>query len=176
MYALDAVARRVPAEAWDSPSCCDGWTAREVAGHAASVIKNVGAATGAFPRPEPQPEAVVAGDDPAAVVSAAVAGTAAALDTQGALQAIAKTPFGEITVDRFVGILWVDPLTHAWDLADAAGIEHGLDAQTATDAYESLLPVSDSLRGDGRFSEALEGGPDEVSRLIAFMGRRSVRQ
>ena len=54
LYLLDAVARRVPADAWDNPSCCEGWTAREVAGHASWVIRNVGAATGNMAAPEPQ--------------------------------------------------------------------------------------------------------------------------
>ena len=176
MYALDAVAKRVPDNAWDNPSCCEGWTAREVAGHASSVLTTVGALAGAHARPEPQPEADIAGQEPAAVIAAAVAGTAAALDTQGALQTVAETPLGEMPLDRFLGLLWVDPLTHAWDIADATGVEHGLDAHTATEAYESLLPASDALRGPGRFAEPVEPkGPDEVSRLVAFTGRRSVR-
>jgi hypothetical protein len=31
IYAFDAVAQRVPADAWDRPSPCDDWTARQVA-------------------------------------------------------------------------------------------------------------------------------------------------
>ncbi len=138
LYTLDAVARRVPAEAWDAPSCCEGWTAREVAGHAAWVVANVGAAAGANPAPAPQAEADVAGDDPAAIIAAAVQTTLAGLDQQGILQRVVPTPFGEMAIDDFIGALWVDPLTHAFDIADATGIDHGIDAATADAAHASL--------------------------------------
>lgn len=175
LYLLDAVARRVPADAWDNPSCCEGWTAREVAGHASWVIRNTGAATGNMAAPEPRPEAEVAGEDPAATVAAAVAETLAALDQQGALQLVAATPFGEMPVDSFIGTIWVDALTHAWDIADAAGIEHGIDGQTANAAHDTLAPISELLRGSGRFDDPIDVAGDEVARYIGFTGRTSVR-
>ena len=175
LYLLDAVARRVPADAWDNPSCCEGWTAREVAGHASWVIRNVGAATGNMAAPEPQAEAEVAGADPAATVSAAVAATLEALDQQGALQLVASTPFGEMPVDSFIGTIWVDALTHAWDIADAAGIDHGIDPATADAAYETLAPISELLRGPGRFDDPIDVAEDAVARFIGFAGRTSVR-
>ncbi|MEM7287204.1 MAG: TIGR03086 family metal-binding protein [Actinomycetota bacterium] len=175
LYLLDAVARRVPADAWDSPSCCEGWSAREVAGHASWVIRNTGAATGNMAAPDPQPEAEVAGEDPAATVAAAIADTIAALDQQGALQLVAQTPFGEMPVDSFIGTIWVDALTHAWDIADAAGVDHGIDGPTATAAYETLAPISELLRGPGRFDDPIDVEADEVARYIGFTGRTSVR-
>lgn len=175
MYTLDAVAKRVPADAWDNPSCCEGWTAREVAGHASWVVRNIGAATGNAPAPEPKPEAEVAGDDPAATVAAAVAATFEALDQQGALQHMAATPFGEMPIDDFIGVIWVDPLTHAWDIADAAGIEHGIEQDVANAAYAALEPISDGLRGSGRFADAIDVAEDAVARFIGFTGRTSVR-
>ena len=45
---------RVPANAWDNASCCDGWTAREVAGHASWVLQNIAAGTGHGEPPEKQ--------------------------------------------------------------------------------------------------------------------------
>lgn len=175
LYTLDAVARRVSADAWDNPTCCSDWTAREVAGHATWVIRNTGAATGNVAPPERLPEAEVAGDDPAGALAAAIAGTVAALDQQGALQLVADTPFGQMPVDTFLATIWVDPLTHAWDIADATGGHHGIEDAMADQAVASLAPLSEVLRGPGRFADPLEADGDAVARFVAYTGRTSVR-
>ncbi len=41
LFGFEYVGRSVPATAWDDPSPCEGWTAREVAGHAMSVVNNI---------------------------------------------------------------------------------------------------------------------------------------
>ncbi len=175
-HTLRNVAVRVPSDAWDNPSCCEGWTAREVAGHASWVLQNIAAGTGHTDRPEKQSEAEVAGDDPAATVCASVDACLAALDQPGSLHTVATTPFGEMPVDDFIGTIWVDPLTHAWDLADAAGIESGIDAATAAAAQAQLEPIADMMRGAGAFGpETDAAGDDAVARFVAFAGRRSVR-
>ena len=97
------------------------------------------------------------------------------LDQQGALQLVASTPFGEMPVDSFIGTIWVDALTHAWDIADAAGIDHGIDPATADAAYETLAPISELLRGPGRFDDPIDVAEDAVARFIGFAGRTSVR-
>jgi len=175
-HTLRNVAVRVPSDAWDNPSCCDGWTAREVAGHASWVLQNIAAGTGHSDRPEKQSEAEVAGDDPAATVCASVDACLTALDQPGSLQTVAQTPFGEMPVDNFIGTIWVDPLTHAWDIADAAGIESGIDEATAAAAQANLEPISEMMRGAGAFGpETGAAGPDAVSRFVAFAGRSSVQ-
>ena len=40
LFGFEYVVRSVPAIAWDDPSQCEGWTAREVAGHAMGVVNN----------------------------------------------------------------------------------------------------------------------------------------
>jgi uncharacterized protein (TIGR03086 family) len=175
LYALDAVAKRVPAQAWDNQSCCEAWTARQVAGHAAWVIHSTAAATGNLERPEPTPEADFAGADPAATIRAAVDAAAEALDQQGALAHVAATPFGEMPVDDFLGVIWVDPLTHAWDIADATGVAHGIAPETAVAAKATLEPVADALRGPGRFDAAVnQAGDDPLAEFVAFTGRTPV--
>ena len=174
LYTLDAVARRVPDNAWDNQSCCSDWTAREVAGHAAWVIGNIGAMTGNAEAPEAKPEAEVAGADPAAAIGAAISSTAAAIDQQGVLHQVTATPFGEMSIDTFLGTIWVDSLTHAWDIADATGVAHGIDQPTAEAAYAALEPVSEALRGPGRFDDPIDVPTDAVARFIGFTGRTSV--
>lgn len=175
LYTLDAVARRVPADAWDKQSCCSDWTAREVAGHASLVIGNVGSMTGNLAAPEAMSEAERAGDDPASVLASAVADTIAALDHQGALNTVTQTPFGEMSIDSFLGTIWIDPLTHAWDIADATGEAHGIDDDTADAAYAALEPFSEALRAPGRFNDIIEDASSPVSRFMGYAGRVSVQ-
>ena len=176
LHIVRSVATRVPADAWDNPSCCSAWTARQVAGHASWVLDSVAAAALGVDPPERRPEAEIAGDDPAATVRPAVDDTLAALDHPGTLHKVAATPFGEMPIDSFLGVIWVDPLTHAWDIADATGIDHGIDDATAERAHAALAPISDGIRGEGMFDAALDTpGDSAVERFIAFTGRRSVR-
>jgi len=175
LYALDSVAKRVPSSAWDNQSCCKEWTARQVAGHAAWVVRSTAAATGNLSRPEPTDEAEFAGDDPAATISAAVAAAVHALDQQGALAKVGPTAFGEMSVDAFLGAIWVDPLTHAWDIADATGVPHGIEQATASAAKVALEPLAEALRGPGRFDPVVGGQHnDAVAALVAFTGRTPV--
>ncbi len=175
MYLLDAVAQRVPADAWDNVSCCEGWTARQTAGHAAWFLKNTASLASGGGTIAEQAEAEVLGSDPAAEMRNVVDGVVAALDRQGALSTVAVTPFGEMPIDDFIGIVWIDPMTHAWDLADATGVAHGIDEDTAAAALAVLQPLSENLRGPGLFSPQAEAsGSDPVSTYIAFTGRQPV--
>jgi uncharacterized protein (TIGR03086 family) len=175
VYMLDAVAQRVPAEAWDNASCCEGWTAREAAGHAAWLIRNVGnLAAGTGPTPE-QPEAEVLGDDPATAMRQIVETTLAALDQPNTLRQVHQTPFGEMPLDRFLGVVWVDPMIHAWDVADATGVAHGIDEASAQAAIDQLSPQVDHLRAPGLFGDAQSpAGEDAVANLMGMVGRSPV--
>jgi uncharacterized protein (TIGR03086 family) len=173
---LRNAAVRVPADAWDNQSCCENWTAREAAGHASWVLQNIAAGASDGERPAEQPEAAVAGDDPAATVCASVDACLAALDHPGVLQKVSETPFGTMPIDNFIGAVWVDPLTHAWDIADAAGISHGIDEATAAQAKSDLEPFADMMRGAGAFGpEQTTSSSNAVDQLIAFAGRSSVQ-
>jgi uncharacterized protein (TIGR03086 family) len=174
LYAFDAVAARVPADAWENQSPCTEWNARQVAGHASWVAQMVGATAAGTEVARDRTEIEVAGDDPAATVRATVDSTLAALDQSGVLQKIAQTPFGEIPVDAFLGLIFVDTVAHTWDLAAAAGVPHGLDNDLAAQAHATLAPISDMLRGPGRFDAIVEvaDDADELTKFIAFTGRQ----
>ncbi len=173
---LRSAAVRVPTDAWDNPSCCEGWTAREAAGHASWVLQNIAAGASGTEGPAQQPEAEVAGADPAATVCSSVDACLSALDQPGVLKKVTQTPFGEMPVDSFIGAIWFDPLTHAWDLADAAGIDHGIDEATAAMAKAQLEPMADLMRSAGAFGpETAAPSDNPVDQLIAFAGRTSVR-
>lgn len=167
-YALDAVARRVPADKWDAQSPCAEWTAEGVLDHSIDVAHMVTVAAGG-------PGDAGAGDGAAlGRWHQAFDALHAQLDSKGVLQRVSETPFGEMPVDNFLGVLGVDPLLHTWDLAQAAGLDHGIDEGLAVQCQQGLAALGDMIRGPGRFDPAVTApaGADAVTKLAAFSGRQ----
>lgn len=172
---LRSVAVRVPADSWGNASCCEGWSAKEVAGHISWGLETLANMAEGGGMAEQMPEAERAGDDPAATVIAAIDGAIAALDQPGSLQRSTPPAFGGMPFDSFVGIMANDALTHAWDIADAAGIDHGIDEASAAAALDSMKPMEAMLRAPGRFDGAIDtDSQNAIDQFIAFTGRRSV--
>ncbi len=173
IYALDAVVRRTPDDAWDNQSACTEWTAREVLGHVIWGLTNVAnRAYGEDPPPQ-QPEADVAGVDPRATWSEARDRVLAALDRPGVLQRVETTPFGEMAVDDFLGFYPYDPLAHAWDIAQASGIDPALPVELCEAGLAGLAAIGDGLRGPGAMGPAvaIEDDADIVAKFLAISGR-----
>lgn len=170
---LRSVVNRVPADAWDNASCCEGWSARQVAGHIAGGLEAVrGFAQGTDMDGE-MSETDRAGDDPAATVSTAVDSAIAALDQPSTLQN--PTSMG-MPLDGFLSLMSADTMTHAWDIADATGIEHGIDESTAGATHQAIAPMAEQMRGPGRFDAAVAtDSSSALDQFIAFTGRTSVR-
>lgn len=176
LYTLDAVAQRVPSNAWDNPSCCTGWSARHVAGHAAWLIKNLGSIAAGEGSIEGQREELVLGDVPAVGMRTIVETTLRQLDQQHALSPILPTPWGDLSVDDFIGEVWIDPIVHAWDLADATGTAHGIDEATAQAALTQLQAMSESHIAPWELGSAQPPAAETaVARLIAFTGRTATQ-
>lgn len=165
LYAFDSVVNRAPADAWAQPSPCDEWDAAGVVAHVVGVSSMVTAAAGG--------EAPEATGDPVADWRAARAAVLAALDQQGALQQLAQTPFGEMPLDAFIGILFLDATIHSWDLATALGIDPGMDSELAETGLGALSALGDGVRAPGLFEAAVEApaDADPATRLAALAGR-----
>jgi uncharacterized protein (TIGR03086 family) len=173
---LRNVAIRVPADSWGNATCCEGWSATQVAGHISWGMETVAniAQGGGFAAE--MDEAERAGDDPAATVVAAVDAAINALDQPGALQQATPEAFGGMPFDAFLSIMSNDALTHAWDIADATGIDAGIDQATAAAALEAMKPMEAMLRSPGRFDAAVESDSSSaIDQFIAFTGRTSVK-
>ncbi len=171
LYGFDAVVQRVDDGGWDSPSPCAGWTARDVLAHnigMCDMIAGFASGTGASAPTDPEIT------DPQSQWAAAREGVLAALDQHGVLDSRADTPWGNLTIDRFIGIVTVDPLTHTFDLARATGQDVVLDEELATAGYAQLAAAGDAIRGPGRFDAAVEIGEDApmVDKFVAITGRR----
>src|SRR5690606_33921516 len=129
LYGLDHVVRLAPSDAWDSPSPCDEWSARDVIGHVIAVQRYLEATIGGLDAPmNPMVDpGRHAGDDPAAAWAAARDAMLTALDRPGVLRSRITTHHGDEEVDRFVGSNVVDTTVHTWDLARSLGVDERLD-------------------------------------------------
>ncbi|HEX5614097.1 MAG TPA: TIGR03086 family metal-binding protein [Acidimicrobiia bacterium] len=161
----------VPDDAWDNPSPCADWSARDVAWHVIETPKLffgfIGREVTPPGRDVPIPEAFDqmrvrlqdALDDPAVATH----------EFDGFF---GRTTF-EQAVDRFVCF---DLVVHGWDLAHATGTDERLDpAEVERLATRDLPALGDSIRSPGAFGEAVEApaGADAQTRLLAYLGRRA---
>jgi uncharacterized protein (TIGR03086 family) len=171
IYAMDAVVQRVPTDAWDNDSPCEGWTARDVVGHQAGVLNGAAqiARTGAIAMPAP-PEDV---SDPLAVWAEARDGILEALDAPGVLHQEGAFWFGPMSVDDLIGVVQWDPLTHAWDIAKATGVQTSIDEGLAQQSYDRVSAMRDGLAKMGLVGEevAVPDDADIVSRYLGLVGR-----
>lgn len=175
LYGFDHVIRSVPGTAWDNPSPCEGWTARDVAGHAMGVVEMIGAAAQGSPPAHDFMKAPgpIAGANPLASWSAIRDSTLEALDRQGALRIVRPSAMGEQTVDALLGFILADTLIHTWDLARAVEGDTQLDDQLVELAYANMSQMAPTLAGSGVFKPTVEV-PQNAStqaKLLGLTGR-----
>lgn len=170
LFGFDATVRRTPDDAWASPSPCEGWTAADVLAHNVGMCKMIAGFTNGVDASSPPHDVP---QDPAAAWQDAFEELLEAFDRQGALQTEAKTPWGEMPVDKFLGFAWVDPLIHTWDLAVATGQEPVLEPGLVGRGLKQMERAGDSLRGERTFGPAVEASSDadDLDRLVAITGR-----
>ncbi|MFD4293755.1 TIGR03086 family metal-binding protein [Rhodococcus sp. NPDC058505] len=161
---------RIPADRWDSPSPCEGWTARDVVGH---VIE-----TQSFPL-TPAGLSLPSGPD---VAADPVAAWATARD---AVLEILEDPeragreydsrLGRTTVAATFGAFMAfDLVIHRWDLARATGLDETIPAEDLAIASGLAERMGDAIRSPGVCGPAVEvpAGADEQSRVLGILGRR----
>lgn len=161
----------VPADCWESPAPCEGWTARDVVGH---MVGNAGWFFKLIHREPPAGPSVA--DDPAGAWLATRDALQEALDdpevagTEYESQAMGGRGTFEGAVDRFGNF---DVLIHTWDLSRAAGLDEHLDPGEVHRAFEKALPMDEMLRSSGACGPRLDPPPgaDEQTQLLAFLGR-----
>ena len=172
VYVFDAVVRRMPEDAWAKDSPCDGWTGMDVLKHQCGVLDALAhiAATGELARPAAIEEDVT---DPVARWGQTRDGVLAALDTQGALQHEDQWWFGPMTVDQLIQVVQWDPLTHAWDLAQTAGIDAHLPADLCEISHGVITGMHETALKWGLVGAAVEvpADADIVDRYLALVGR-----
>ncbi len=177
VHELQGVVANLDDAQMDSVTNCEPWTVRRLASHALNnQLLWAGLVTGqALVSVEDTMGAVpIAGD--LAPVAGDVADRAMALwRTDGVLETMHSTPFGELPGSVVVNFATIDAIAHAWDLSSSVGdaIEFRPDAVPEISAVVEAT-CNDDARAAGLIQPATEPPADasDTQRLMAAAGRR----
>lgn len=161
----------VPADAWENPSPCEGWSAREVLDHVLTSEAGLLSRAGLELQPGPPVD-----QDPAR----------AWVHLRDAVQAILDDPAqagteyegmgGPTTVGATFGaFMAVDLVVHRWDIAHATAVDESIPEADIAFVRTFAGKMGDMMRTSGAFGPELPApdGADERTRLLAFLGRRT---
>jgi uncharacterized protein (TIGR03086 family) len=173
---MDSAIRNADPTRWDDQSPCADWTARQVAGHAITFIRNVVALAGDGAPPDFHAIvgfAAVAGDDPFATWLDTLALVEAELLTRpDRLAKVRMTPLGvEMPMAQFLTFQGMDPVVHGWDIATTMGTTITIPDDLAKHYIARFSPVADQIRSGGLLGPARAGGQTAADRLLDFCGR-----
>ncbi len=169
------VVARVPPGAWEQPSPCRGWTARDVVGHVGGAVRfGTGLLGGSVPewRPADRPGIDVDGD-PARWWEALVPPARAALEGVD-LTAVVESPLGRRTIGEGLGFPAVDLFVHGWDLGRAAGLAVEIPAEAIDFARRMLAGFPDEqIRAPSVFGAEVDAPPGATASetFLAWTGR-----
>lgn len=166
------VVEATPAPAWENPAPCEGWTARDVVRHLVEWVPGLlshgaGVEFAAGPSVD---------RDPAAAWRALSDALQATLDDPGnASRPFSHPQAGDHTLPAAIDMFVTgDVLVHTWDLARATGGDEQLDPTEVHRMLVGMEPMDEILRASGHYGPrvAVPEDADELTRLIAFTGRR----
>ena len=164
--------RAVSPDAWDNPSPCEGWTARDVVGHLIEWIPAFFGPQGVEFPPIPS----VAADPAGAWETVQVTIARALADPTLATNQVA-TPFITQSLAETVDMIVTgDVFTHTWDLARATGQSEALDTDQLQRMIAGLAAMPEELlRAEGMFGPRIDvpAEADDQTRFLGYMGRRA---
>ena len=167
---FSARAHAVPAEAWDKPSPCEGWSARDVVGH---MVEWMPGFLGSIDVPIPAGPS--AAEDPSAAWDHLAAEIQRVLDDpEVATREFTHEHLGTQTVEMAIGrIMTGDVLIHTWDLARSTGGDERLDPGLVHAMLDGIQAMDEVMRSSGQYGPKVSVATtaDEQTQLIAFMGR-----
>ena len=168
---FDSVVADVPDDAWGNDTPCADWNAHELLRHQCGVLDALAgiARTGEVNMPQMADEAGA----PADQWQATRDGVLAALDGAD-LSAEDKYWFGPMNFENFVGMVQWDPLTHAWDLAQASGNPIDLPDDLCEASLARVQGMGDTPRKWRLISDAVDV-PDDAPishRYLGYVGRQ----
>jgi uncharacterized protein (TIGR03086 family) len=173
---MDAAIRGADDERWDEQSPCEHWTARQVAGHAITFIRDVAALAGDGAPPDFHAAvdfAAVAGADPlAAWLETRELIETELLQRPDRLAAIRMTPLGvEMPMAQLLTFQGMDPVVHGWDISTTTGTPVEIPDDLAELYISRFSPVADQIRAGGLLGPARSGAQSAAGRLLDFCGR-----
>jgi uncharacterized protein (TIGR03086 family) len=163
--------KAVPDGAWDNPSPCEGWVARDVVGHLVEWLPAFFFGTWDIDLP-PGPSV---DEDPVEAWEVVDGAIQAALDDPEIAGRERDTRMGRSTFEQTIDMICTnDILIHTWDLARATGLDETLDPAEVRRLVEGMEPHDEAMRTSGHYGPRVEvpNDADEQTKVIAFMGRR----
>ena len=161
----------VPADRWDAPTPCEGWTARDLLDHLIDGPSHFFGRIGLDPLP-PGPDR---GEDPEGAFTHVTRAVQAGLEDPAIAATGFDSPLGPQTFEGAVGeFICGDLVVHQWDLARATGQDETLDPDEVRSMHAALLPLDDALRRPGVFGPKVEppADADEQTAFLCFLGRQ----
>jgi uncharacterized protein (TIGR03086 family) len=170
---IDAV-DQIPPESWEQPSNLEGWSVRDLVGHATgSTAKIVTLVEDGEVWDRPSQPADWVCDNPAARLRELAARLQDALPGAD-LDAIRVSPEGEVPLCRALTYPVSDVALHSWDVHRSLGrlIELPEDLLALSRGLVESVPEN-ILRRPGAFGPAQSalGGSTQTARLMAYLGR-----
>ena len=159
----------VPADRWDDPSPCEGWSARAVLQHLLDSHRDMPAHVGLT-----VPTDVPVADDPVGAWAQARDGLQALLDDPATATLEYDGYFGRTSLEKTVdGFLCLDLLVHGWDIAKATGGDVTLPADEVERVSQTAHSLGDSIRMEGVCGPPVTVADDATAqdRLLAHLGR-----
>ncbi|MFE3866141.1 TIGR03086 family metal-binding protein [Streptomyces goshikiensis] len=169
------VVDQVPAHRWSSASPCPGWTGLHVLGHIIDGQQQIAALlSGQGPRePLRDPAEAVVGQP----VTAWTATCRSMLDLLTTIDPDSRVAshHGEVTAEWVLATAVIEPLVHAWDLAQAAGLETFLDDEAVEACLMAIAPMAEQFAATGMYSPALTASAQTTPQhqLLALLGRKA---
>jgi uncharacterized protein (TIGR03086 family) len=164
-------AKAVSEAAWDNPSPCEGWVARDIDRHMVAwmpryVLGGRGIETPKVPSVD---------DDPVGAWETLSEAIQSALDDPAVRTIRHQGPDERWTLEQAVAAYGIgDVLIHTWDLARATGQDETLDADEVERLVRTLSRPDARVLENGHFAPSVEvsAGADEQTKLLALTGRR----
>jgi len=119
------------------------------------------------------PQSIDSAEDPIEVWAQTRDELFEALDQPDILEREGKFWFGPMSVDQWIKIVQWDPMTHAWDIGIATGVEAHMPSDLASTSYEMIGTMRETLHGWGLIADQVEvsENADAVERFLGLVGR-----
>jgi len=175
MAIFGGVLTQVDDEHLELETPCAGWDVQALISHV--VLGDVGVPLLFSGKPLPEGVAIdvsILGPNPVATWRGTALAAIEALRAPGAMEQMVEHPTGPQTGAVVARFRLVDVLTHAWDLAEAAGIEIEIPDHLAESVLDFLLPMFDQLRDSDQFGDSV-APPDDApawQRMLGLLGRQ----
>lgn len=173
---LAELAAEIPEAAWDGPSLCPDWSARQLAGHLVDGERQVRALLEASepltPVVDPAALAQHAADPDTALRHAAKQAATTLTDMDAAV--MVTTPHGRLPVNHFLTMALIEPVVHGWDLAAATGRPLVIAEQAAETLLAGVKQLGSQLAATGMYASPAPIRKDArpTEQLLAALGRR----